>query len=84
MTDKKTLRRPFSGQIWNKAAQIAAGYHYRVHMEDGGWFGSTVEMPLVMAGGNSASACIHRVQVATATAIATMIQIGEDVPAASL
>lgn len=65
-----------------KARKIAEQYRLVIEADpDCGYFGYTVEMPLVMGDGRTIQACAKCILEATTITVAHMIEIGEQPPA---
>jgi len=80
--ERERLTRPFAAGVLARAKKLAGQYRLVIESdEDGGYVGSTVEMPLVMGGGRTVPACVRDVLDATATAIATLLERGDSPPA---
>lgn len=76
------LKRPFAPSIFAKARQIASQYRLTIEAdEDGGYVGSTVELPRVMGGGDSIAACARETMEATVAGVATLLEAGQRPPA---
>ncbi|MEM9753761.1 MAG: type II toxin-antitoxin system HicB family antitoxin [Planctomycetota bacterium] len=78
------LERDFEPAIWNKAAKLAGTYTYlsRYDAEEECYFGRTLELPLVMADGQSPEACLRETLEATTVAVASLLEDGERPPQA--
>lgn len=77
----KAIDRPFDKAIWNKAKIIAEQYRLLVERdEDDCFIGCTVEMPLVFGDGETIEKCAAETLEATTTAIATLLELGENPP----
>lgn len=65
-----------------KAAELAKAYHLVLTEEpEVGYVGRTVEMPLVMADGETIEACARATIEATTAAVATLLEQGARPPA---
>ncbi len=74
--------RPFDAAILRQARDVAASYRLTFDSEpDVGFIGSSVEMPGVFADGKTIEACARETLEALTTAVATMLEMGERVPA---
>lgn len=81
-TSKSHLSRPIAPAIQKRAAELAKAYHLVLTEEpEVGYLGRTVEMPLVMADGESIEACARATLEATTAAIATLLEQGQRPPA---
>src|SRR5690606_25199195 len=78
---KSHLSRPIAPAIQKRAAELAKAYHLVLTEEpEVGYLGRTVEMPLVMADGESIEACARATLEATTAAIATLLEQGQRPP----
>ena len=78
---KKPIDRPFDPKIIKRAKDIAATYRIVIHTdEDLGYFGTSVEMPTVMADGATVEACVAELKEALIGAVATMLEMGDKPP----
>lgn len=78
------LDRPFDPALWKKAKRVAGTYTLVITPEpDVGYFGRTVEMPLVMGDGPTHAECAAQVLEATTLAVASMLEAGETPPVAA-
>lgn len=78
---KNAVDAPFDPAIWKEAQQIAATYQMLITTDpDLGYFGRTVEMPMVMADGKTLAACAKQVLEATTLTIASVLEDGESPP----
>lgn len=76
------MSRPFDARIWKQAEEIARTYRIVIETEeDGEYFGSTIEMPLVMGGGKTVTKCVADVLEATTATVAYMLETGDKPPA---
>ncbi|MEM8782534.1 MAG: hypothetical protein AAGE65_06700 [Planctomycetota bacterium] len=68
--------------MWKKAQKLAAKYTFlsRYDADEGSYFGRTLEMPLVMADGESPEACLKNTMEATTLAVAAHLEGGERPP----
>lgn len=81
-TSRSHLSRPIDPATQKKAVELAKAYHLVLTEEpEVGYLGRTVEMPLVMADGESIEACANATLEATTAAIATLLEQGERPPA---
>ncbi len=70
--------------MWAKAVEIAKTYSLVIEPDpDVGYFGRTIEMPLVMGDGKTPDQCVAQVLEASAAAIATMLEAGQRPPSPS-
>jgi len=76
----KALDRPFAADVLRRARAIAERYQVVVWHEDGDFYGRGVELPLVMADGRTADACVAATRAAFVAAIATLLEKGAVVP----
>lgn len=75
---------PFDEGVLRRAKRIARSYRIMLEPdEDGGYVGRAVEMPSVFGAGSTPNRCVEETREALISAIATMIEAGEVVPAAS-
>ncbi|MCC6682607.1 MAG: hypothetical protein IT445_17035 [Phycisphaeraceae bacterium] len=75
---------PFDAALWKKAADIAAGYKLVIQKEPGvGYLGRSIELPMVMADGKTVPLCAEATLEAQTTAVATMLEKGQNPPLAS-
>lgn len=75
------LSRPFEPKLLVRAKELAAQYRVVIQSEpDVGYFGFTVELPLVMGEGKTVEACVADVLEAAAEAIATTLEHGGTPP----
>ncbi len=73
---------PFEPAIWNRAKKLAAEYRLILEADGrGGYIGSSVEFPGVLAEGRTVEECVSSVQKALTFAAATMIASGRRPPA---
>ncbi|QNN23692.1 type II toxin-antitoxin system HicB family antitoxin [Planctomycetales bacterium ZRK34] len=54
-----------------------------IEFEDGEYYGSTLEMPYVMADGKTTAACVDATLEALTTAVATLLENDQEPPASS-
>jgi predicted RNase H-like HicB family nuclease len=81
---KQALDRPFDAAILRKAGEIAGQYRLVLEQDDdGGYIGSTVEMPLAMGDGKTVDACVKSTLDGTIAAVATLLEAGEAPPSPS-
>lgn len=81
---KAEAGKPVDAKLWAKAKKIAAGYTLIVQPEaELGYVGRTLELPYVMADGETAEACIEQIVEATALAVVTYLEDGEQPPVAA-
>lgn len=79
--NKKRIDRPFEPEILARARKLARAYQLVISEEpELGYIGRTVEMPFVMADGQTIEACAEEVFEATSGAIATLLEVGERPP----
>lgn len=75
------LDRPFEDGVWRKAVVLAAQYRLILDAtEEGGYVGSAIELPTVLAEGKTADECVESTKRALAVAAATMIEAGHRPP----
>jgi predicted RNase H-like HicB family nuclease len=75
------LASPFSKRVRTQAEQIVSEYQLILTQEaEVGYLGRTVEMPLVMANGETVEACVRETLAATVAAVATLLELGEKTP----
>lgn len=75
------MEKPFDPKLWAEARQMAAQYTVVVRPEpEVGFFGRTLEMPYVMADGQTPEACIAELMEATALAITVSLERNERPP----
>ena len=80
----EAIDRPFDPAIWRKAKKIAMTYRLVIEPEpDVGYVGRTVEMPYVMADGETIESCVAETIDATTATVATYLERGERPPAAA-
>ena len=77
---KAELTKPFDKKVLAKAKKLAAQYTIVIRFEDGEYFGKTLEMPYVMADGETPEACMTQVIEATTAAIASLYENDEQPP----
>lgn len=78
---KRALDRPFGTALLAKAREIASHYSLLIVPEPGvGFFGRSVEMPLVMADAPTEIECIRETREALTTAVACLLESGERPP----
>ena len=76
--------RPFDADTLKRAKKIA--FSYRLVLERNkavGFVGSSIELPTVFADGTTAASCVEATHQALACAVATMLECGQDPPAAA-
>lgn len=85
MSDKlknsEMIDRPFAPGVMTKAKKLADKYQIVLTQEDGEWFGHALEMTTVFADGKTPAGCIRKIRQALASAVATMLEMGETPPA---
>ena len=75
------LNRPFAKAVWDRAKDLADQYRIVLESDDElGFIGRGLELPDVYADGPDPEACVRETREALATAVATMIEIGERPP----
>jgi predicted RNase H-like HicB family nuclease len=73
--------RPFDPRILKQAYGIAGQYRLILEPnEDVGYMGSSIEMPHVWGGGKTPDECVRETREALVSAIATMLEGGENPP----
>ncbi len=77
----KKLNKPFSTAVLNRAKKIADKYEIIISVEDSQWFGKGVEMPYVFGDGKTCEECINNTREALTSAVAHLLERGENVPA---
>jgi len=75
------LSKPFDRSTQTKARALAAQYRLVIERDGDDFIGSSIEMPLVMGGGDSIESCAADTIKALTSAIATIIERGETPPA---
>ena len=87
---KKTTRResppidrPFDPKVLKEAESIARSYRFTVEQCDDGYVGSTVEMSSVIGLGDTPMTAIQETIELLISAIATMIELDQPVPASA-
>lgn len=78
------LDRPFDPDILKRAEAIV--HTYRIILEsdeEGGWIGSTIELPNVFGGGNTPDECVRDTHEALIGAVAHMLELGQRPPESS-
>lgn len=79
--ERRRLSRPFAPSVLARAREIAQQYRLVIEADDEvGFFGCTVEMPLVMADGRTVQACARNVLDATIASVATLLERDERPP----
>jgi predicted RNase H-like HicB family nuclease len=73
--------RDFDPAVLQRAREITMGYRLMIQPADGpGFIGRSVELPGVMAGGMTHEECVRAVVAATETAVATLLEMGQEPP----
>jgi predicted RNase H-like HicB family nuclease len=76
--------RPIPDDLIQRGRKLAAKYRMVIERaEHGGFFGSTIEMPLAFGEGKTIEACARDILEATALSIAVTLENGERPPAPS-
>jgi predicted RNase H-like HicB family nuclease len=74
--------RDFDPAVLRRAREVTLGYRLVIQPAEGvGLMGRSVELPGVMAGGKTHEECVRAVVMATETAVATLLEMGEKPPA---
>lgn len=76
----KPLDRPFAPGIWRRATRIARRYQVVMWSEGGEYYGRGLELPGVMADGETPDACMEQTREALAAAVATLLEDDEVPP----
>ncbi len=73
--------RDFVPGVLRRAREITMSYRLMIQPAEGvGFIGRSVELPGVMAGGMSHEECVRAVVTATETAVATLLEAGQEPP----
>lgn len=74
--------RAFEVAVLKRAREVTLGYRLVIQPAEGlGFIGRSVELPGVMAGGKTHEQCVKAVVMATETAVAALLEMGETPPA---
>lgn len=79
--NEQDISRPFDTAILGKAREIAG--KYRIVLEphpDGGYIGTSLEMPGAMGDGRTADACVKHVREALVVGVAYLLESGQAPP----
>ena len=80
-TAERHADRRFESGVLNRAHEITLGYRLIIQPAEGlGFLGRSVELPGVMAGGRTPEECVRAVVAATETAVATLLEMGQEPP----
>ena len=82
VTRRTGPRVPFDATTWRRAKKLAA--EYRIVLESdghGGYVGSSIEFPSVLAEGRSPGECVESTRRALALGVGTMLKAGRRPPA---
>ena len=74
------IARPFSSVVLAEARKVARRYHVVIEETDGLFLGSGLEMPLVMADGQTPEECLKNTRQALVAASAALIECGDALP----
>ncbi len=74
------VARPFSKAVLAAARKVARRYHVVIEETDGLFLGSGLEMPLVMADGQTLAECLKNTRAALLAASAALLEHGETLP----
>jgi len=74
------IARPFSSVVLAEARKVARRYHVVIEETDGLFLGSGLEMPLVMADGQTPEECLKNTREALVAASAALIECGDALP----
>jgi predicted RNase H-like HicB family nuclease len=78
---KLAIDRPFDPAVLKRAAAIARKYRIVLEpLDDGGYLGTSLEMPGVFGDGRTADECVKTVREALSVGVAYMLEIGEAPP----
>jgi len=73
--------KPFRPAILQEAREIASGYKLTLEKSERlGYIGSSVELPMVFADGDTPDKCFQATQEALSVAVATMLEAGQTPP----
>ena len=76
----KELNRAFSKKILATAEKVAEKYEVILAFKDGRWYGKGIEMPTVFGEGKNPNECIADTREALVSAVAYLLEIGENAP----
>jgi len=72
---------PFRPPVLQKAREIASGYRLTIEKSERlGYLGSSVELPTVLADGDTPEKCYQATQEALSVAVAAMLEAGQTPP----
>ncbi|HWB54458.1 MAG TPA: hypothetical protein VG722_09705 [Tepidisphaeraceae bacterium] len=77
----KSIRRPFSAAILERARKIASEYQIVIRHEDGEYYGRGLELPGTMDDGRTPDECVEKTRDAMVATVAYMLETGETPPA---
>lgn len=81
---KKDPRRPFDRAILKQAREIVSQYRLILEPDDEvGFIGKSLELPNVMADGQTPDECVRATQEALEATVATLLELGKRPPAPS-
>jgi predicted RNase H-like HicB family nuclease len=70
----KAIDRPFNPRVLKQAREIARRYQIVLQVEENGYLGRCLELPLVMGDGKTADECIANVRDAVIATVAFMLE----------
>jgi predicted RNase H-like HicB family nuclease len=77
----KKIDAPFDAALWKEAGDLASRYRLIIQRDpDVGYLGRSIEMPMVMADGSTIARCAASTLEALTTAVATMLEQGQEPP----
>lgn len=77
----QAIDRPFSPEIWARARNTVLRYRLILEpSEEVGFVGTALELPGAFADGRTADECVSATREAVATAVATMLEAGQEPP----
>jgi predicted RNase H-like HicB family nuclease len=72
--------RPFTASVLRRASTIASKYHVILWMEDGEWFGSSLELPGAAGDGARPEDCVAMVRESMTALVALALELGQQPP----
>lgn len=77
---EQAIDRPFDPAILERARAIADRYRLIIEIEDDEYWARAVEMSMVFGDGKTPNECVENTREALTSALATMIEAGEEPP----
>ncbi len=81
---RRPIARPFAAELLNAARQVADAYRLILEPDaKRGFLGRALEFPTVFERGATPDECVHNARQALTVAVATMLEMGQQPPAAT-